>query len=119
MAPKHKPSATTGMAKLRTRGAKAHNSEPPDKRTRAATTIAMLTRTIHQQVTSQPHQTGTVTVSLAQQLKKLAKNSKIPFSRSTTVGASKSCLFGSSVHPTGAQHPGFPSPSPEMGQPIA
>ena len=119
MAPKCKPSATTSTAKPRTRGTKAHNSEPPAKRTRAATTTAMLTRTIHQQVTSQPHQTGTVTVSMAQQLKKLAKNNKVPSSRSTTVGASESCLSGLSVHPTRAQHPGFPSPSPGMGQPTA
>ena len=119
MAPKHKQSATTGKAKLRTRGNKACNLEPPAKRTRAANTTAMLTRTIHQQVTSQPHQTGTVTVSMAQQLKKLAKNNKIPSSRSTTVGASESCLSKSSVRPTGAQHFSFPLPSPGIGQPTA
>ena len=119
MAPKRKPGATTGTAKPRTRGMKEHNLEPPAKRTRAATTTAMLMRTVHQQVTSQPNQTGTVTVSMAQQLKKLAKNNKIPSSRSTTVGASESCLPRSSVHPTGAQHPGFPLPSPGMGQPTA
>ena len=106
------------MAKLRTRGTKAHNSEPPAKRTRAATTTAMLTRTIHQQVTSQPHQTGTVTVSMGQQLKKLVKNNKIPSSRSTTVGGSESCLSGLSVHPTRAQHSGFQSPSPGWESPL-
>ena len=119
MAPKRKPSATTGTTKPRIRGTKPHNLEPPAKRTRAATTTAMLMRTIHHQVTSQLHQTGTVTVSIAQQLEELAKNNKFPSSRSTTVGASKSCLSRSSVHPTGAQHPGFPSPSPGMGQPTA
>ena len=107
MAPKHKPSATTGTVKPRTRGTKAHHSEPPAKRTRMATTTTILTRTIHQQVTSQLHQTGMATVSMAQQLKKPAKNNKIPSSRSTTVGVSKSCLSRSSVHPTEAQHPGF------------
>ena len=119
MAPKHKQSATTGKAKPRTRGTKAHNSETPAKRTRTATTTAMLTRTIHQQVTSQPHKSGTVTVSMAPQLKKPAKNNKLPSSRSTTVGVSTSCPSRSSVHPTRAQHPSFPFPSAGMGQPKA
>ena len=119
MAHKCKLIATTGKVKLRTRGIKAHNSEPTAERTRTTTTTAILTRTIHQQVTSQPHQTGTVTVSMAQQLKKLAKNNRILSSISTTVGASASYPSVSSVHPTGAQHPSLPSPSPGMGQPTA
>ena len=117
MVPTCKPSATTGKTKLRPWGTKAHNSEPPAKRKRLVTTTAMLTRTIHQQATLQPHQTGSMMVSMAQQLKKLVKNNRMPSSSSTTVGASTSCPPRLSVHLTGAKHPSFPSPSPGMGQP--
>ena len=40
MAPKHKSSMTTGTTKLRTRGKKAKDSQPPAKRTRLASTMA-------------------------------------------------------------------------------
>ena len=60
-----------------------------------------------------------VSVTIAQQLKKPAKNNKIPSSHSTSVGAHTSCSSGLSVHPTRAQHPSFPLPAPGMGQPMA
>ena len=82
------------------------------KKTRLASTTAWLTRTIHQQVSS-----GTVSVTMAQQLKRPAKNNKIPSSSSTSVGAIASCSPGSPVHPTRAQHPSFPSATQGMGQP--
>ena len=51
-------------------------------------------------------------------IKETSKNNKIPSSSSTSVGASASCSPGSPVHPTRAQHPSFPSPTPGMGQPM-
>ena len=119
MAPKHKNTTTSGTSKLRTRGKKAQDSTPPAKKTRLASAMATLTRTIHQQVSSNSDQTGMVSVTMAQQLKRPAKNNKIPSSCSTSVGAGASCSPRSPVHPTRAQHPSFPSPTPGMGQPMA
>ena len=113
MAPKQK------NTKPSTRGKKAQNSQPLTKRTRLVSTTAALTRTIHQQVSSQSDQTSTVSVTMAQQLKCPAKNNKIPSSHSTSVGASASCSSGLTVHPFRAQHPSFQSPSPGMGQPMS
>ena len=110
---------TSGMSKLRTRGKKVQDSQPPAKRTRLASTMATLARTIHQQVSSNSDQMVMVSVTMAQQLKKPAKNNKILSSHSTSVGASASCSSGSPVHPTRAQHPSFPSPTPGMGQSTA
>ena len=110
---------TTGTSNLRTRGKKVQDSQPPAKRTRLASSTATLTRTIHQKVSSNSDQTCTVSVTMAQQLKKPAKNNKIPSSCSTSVGASTSCSSRLPVHPTGAQHPRFPSPTPGMEQPTA
>ena len=110
---------TTSTTEPRTRGKKAQNLQPPAKRTRLASTMATLTRTIHQKVSSQSYEMGTISVTMAQQLKKPAKNNKIPSSHSTSVGASASCSSGSPVHPTGAQHPSIPSPASGMGQPMA
>ena len=62
---------------------------------------------------------GTVSITMAQQLKKPVKNNRIPSSYSTSVGASASCSSGLPVHPTRTQHPSFPSPAPGMGQPTA
>ena len=119
MAPKSKNSTTSGTSKLRTRGKMAKDVSPPVKKSRLASAMASLTRTIHQQVSSNSDQTGMVSVTMAQQLKRPAKNNKIPSSSSTFVGASASCSPRSPVHPTGAQHPSFPSPTPGMGQPMA
>ena len=114
MAPKHKSNT-----KPKTRGKKMQDSQPPAKRTGLASSTAMLMRTIHQQVSSQADQTGMVLVTMAQQLKQPAKNNKIPSSCFTSVGASTSCSSRLTVHPSGAQHPSFPSPVPGMGQPTA
>ena len=119
MAPKHKSSTTTGKTKLKTRGKKAQDSQPPSKRTRLVSIMSTLTRTICQQVSLQSDQTGMVSVTMAQQLTKPAKNNKIPSSHSTSVGTSASCSSRSTVHPNRAQHPSFPLPSPGMGQPMA
>ena len=110
---------TTSTIKLKTSGKKVQDSQPPAKRTRLASTMATLTRTIHQQVSLQSDQMGTVSVTMAQQLKKLARNNKILSSHSTSVGASASCSSGSPVLPTRAQHPSFPLLAPGMGQPMA
>ena len=107
------------MSKLRTRGKKAQDVSPPVKKTRLVSAMASLTRTIHQQVSSNSDQTGMVSVTMAQQLKRPAKNNKIPSSSSTSVGVSTSCSPGLPVQPTGAQNPSFPSPTPGMGQPMA
>ena len=107
------------MSKLRTRDKRAQDVSPPVKKTRLASAMALLTRTIHQQVSSNSNQTGMVSVTMAQQSKRPAKNNKIPSSSSTSVGARASCSPGSPVHPTRAQHPSFPSPTPGMGQPTA
>ena len=119
MAPKQKNSTNSGTSKLRTRGKKAQDVSLPVKKARLASAMASLTRTIQQQVSSNSDQTGTVLVTMAQQLKRPAKNNKIPSSSSTSVGASASCSPGSPVHPTGAQHASSPSPTPRMGQPTA
>ena len=118
MAPKHK--TTLSAAKAVTRSShKVQDSQPLAKMTRAAMSTVTLTRTIHQQVPSQVGQSGSVTAYMAQQMKKPAKNNKVPSTRSTSVGGSASCFSGSTVHPTGAQPPNFPSSSPGMGQSTA
>ena len=119
MAPKQKNSTTSGTSKPRTRGQKAQDVLPPVKKTRLVSATALLTRIINQQVCSNSDQTGTVSGTMAQQLKRPAKNNKIPSSSSTSVGANASCSPRWPVQPTGAQHPSFPSPTPEMEQPMA
>ena len=59
---------TTGTSKLRTRGKKEQDSQAPAKRTKLASTMATLTRTIHQQVSLNSDQMGMVSVTMAQQL---------------------------------------------------
>ena len=95
------------------------DSQPPAKRTKLASSTAALRRTIHQKVSSQADQTSMVSITMVQQLKHPAKNNKIHSSSSTSVSASASCSFRSTVHPSGAQHPSFPSPTPGMEQPTA
>ena len=73
MAPKCK--STT---KPNTRGKKVQDSQPDAKRTRLASSTSTLTRTIHQKVSSEADQIGTVSITMAQQLKQPAKNNKIP-----------------------------------------
>ena len=107
------------MSKLRTRGKKAQDSQPPAKRTRLASTTATLTRTVHQQVSSNSDQTSTVSVTMALQLKKPAKNSKIPppvpHLLVPVQAAHLDCLCTQPGHSILA----FPSPTPGMGQPTA
>ena len=117
MASKQKNSTTSGTSKLQARRKKAQDVSPPVKKTRLASATASLTRAIHQQLSSNSEQTVMVSVTMAQQLKRPAKNNKIP--SSSSVAASTSFSPGSPVHPTGAQHPSFPLPSPGMGQPMA
>ena len=105
------------MSKLRTRGKKVQDVSPPVKKTRLASATALLT--IHQQVSSNSDQTGTVSITMAQQLQRPAKNNKIPPSSSTSVSASTSCSPGLPVHPTKAQHPSLALPTPGMEQPTA
>ena len=105
------------MSKPRPRGKKAQDVSPPVKKTRLVSAMASLTRIIYQQVSSNSDQTGMVSVTMAQQLKRSAKNNKIPSSSSTSVGASTSCSPRLPVHPNGSQHQSFLLPTPGMGQP--
>ena len=119
MAPKWKNNTTSIMSKSRTRGKKVQDVSPPVKKARLASAMASLTRTIHQRISSNSDQKGMFSITMAQQLKRPAKNNKIPSSTSTSVGASTSCSPRLPVHLTGTQHPSFPSPTPGMGQPTA
>ena len=57
-----------GKAKPRTKSNKTQDSHPPAKRTRLASTMGTLMRTIHQQVSSQSDQTGSVSVTIPHRL---------------------------------------------------